>query len=76
MEMDEFGFGIVKGYCIVVSPFKGGPGQCFQFLGIFLFTLSNDKTGNIVDIAGCGLLRMLLLVSGEKESKLDKEKDW
>ena len=76
MEMDKFGFGIVKGYCIVVSPFKGGPGHCFQLLAIFLFTVSNNKTGNIIDIAGCGRLRMLLLDSVEMESKVDKEKDW
>ena len=75
MEMDEFGCGMVKGYCIVVSLFKGGPGHCLQFLAIFLFTISNDKTGNIVDIAGCDRLGMLLLYSGEKESKVDKEKD-
>ena len=76
MEMDKFGFGVVKGYCIVVSPFKGSPGHCFQFFAIFLLTISNNKAGNIVDIAGCGRLGMLLLDGGEKESKVDKEEDW
>ena len=76
MEVDKFGFGIVKGYRIVVSPFKGSPGNCFQFFAIFLLTISNNKADNIIDIAGCGCLGMLLLDSGENESKVDKEKDW
>ena len=76
MEMDKFGFGIVKGYCIVVSPFNGRPGNCFQFFAIFLLTISNNKAGNIVDIARCGRLGMLLLDIGEKESKVDKKEDW
>ena len=76
MEMDKFSFGIVKVYCIVVSPFQGSPGNCFQFFAIFLLTISNNKAGNIVDIAGCGCLGMLLLYSAEKESMVDKEKDW
>ena len=66
MEMDKFGFGVVKGYCIFVSPFKGSPGHWFQFFAIFLLTISNNKAGNIVDIAGCGRLGMLLLDGGEK----------
>ena len=76
MEMDKFGFGIVQGYCIVVSPFKGSPGNCFQFFAIFLLTISNNKAGNIVDIAGCCCLGMLLLDGDEKESKVDQREDW
>ena len=76
MEMDKFGFGIVKGYRIVVSPFKGSPGHWFQIFAIFLLTISYNKAGNIVDIAGSGRLGMLLLDGGEKESEVDKEKDW
>ena len=76
MEMDKFVFGIVKGYCIFISPFKGIPGNWFRFFAIFLLTISNNKAGNIVDIAECGRLGMLLLDGGEKESKVDKEKDW
>ena len=76
MEVDEFGFGIVKGYCIVFSPFNGSPGNGFQFFAIFLLTISNNKAGNIVDIAGCGCLGMLSLECREKESKVDQEEDW
>ena len=76
MEMNKFGFGVVKGYCIVVSPFKRSPRRCFQFFAIFLLIISNNKVGNIVDIAWCGRLGMPLLDGGEKESKVDKEEDW
>ena len=72
MEMDKFGFGVVKGYCIVVFPFKGSPGHCFQFFAIFHLTISNNTAGNIIDIPGGGRLEMLLLNGGEKESKVDK----
>ena len=76
MRMDKFGFGIVKGYGILVSPFKGSPGNYFQFFAIFLLTISNNKAGNNVNIAGCVHLGMLLLDGSEKESKVDKEDDW
>ena len=76
MEMDIFGFGIVKGNCIVVSPFKGSQGNCLQFFRIFLLTISNNQTSNIIDIAGFGCFRTLLLDSGEKKWKVDMAKDW
>ena len=76
MEMDKFSFGIVKGFLILVFPFIASPGNCFQFFAISLLTISNNKAGNIVDIAGCGRLGMLLLDGGEKEWKVDKEEDW
>ena len=76
MEVDKFSFRIVESYCIIVSPFKGSPGNCFQFFAIFLLTVSNNKAGNIVDIAGCCRPLIPLLDTGEKESKIDKEKDW
>ena len=76
MELNTLGFGILEGYCIIVSPFKVSSSKCFQFFAIFLCTICNKKAGNIGNIAGCRCARMLLLNSGEEESKIDKEMDW
>ena len=50
MEVDEFGFRVIKSDGIIVSPFESSFGDALKFLAVLLFTFSYDQTCNISSI--------------------------
>ena len=62
MEVDEFSFWVVKGHCISVPPLKCSSYNRRQVFAILLFAVPNNKTGHVVDIAGCCCSWVLLLL--------------
>ena len=73
MEVDEFGFRVVKSDGIIASPFESSFGDVLKFLAVLLFTFSYDQTCNIVYVAWCGCFWVFLLNSSEEKSVVDEE---
>ena len=76
MEVDEFGFGVVKGHCISVPTLKCSSCNCLQVFAILLLTIPNNKTGHIVNVAGCCCSWVLLLDGGEQKPEVNEKEDW
>ena len=75
MKVYEFCLWVIEGNSIVISPLKGSPGNSFQLSAVLLLAPANNKTGDVVDIAGGGSVWVFVLDGGEEEAKVDMKED-
>ena len=60
---------------MVIPPLKGSPGNSFQLSAVHLLAPTNNKTGNVIDVAGGGSVWVFVLDGGEAEAQVDKKED-
>ena len=75
MKVYEFCLWVIKGNSIVITTDKGSPGNSVQLSAVLLLAPANNKTGNIVDVAGGGSVWVFVLDGSEEEVKIDKKED-
>ena len=75
IEVDEFGFWVVKGHCISVPPLKRSSCNWLQVFAILLFTIPNNKAGHVIDVAGCCCSWVLLMDGGEQKPEVNEKED-
>ena len=75
MKVYEFCLWIIEGNSIVISPLIGSPGNSFQLSAVLLLAPANNKTGNVVDVAGGRSDWVFVLDGSEEEAKVDKKED-
>ena len=75
MKVYEFCLGVIESNSVVVPPLKGSPGNSFQPSVVLHLAPANNKTGNVVDVAGGGSVWVFVLDCSEEEGKVDKKED-
>ena len=75
MKVYEFCLGVIEGNSIVIPPLEGSPSNSFQLSAVLLLASANNKTGNIVDVAGGGSVWVFVLDAGEEQAKVDKKEN-
>ena len=75
MKVYKFCLWVIEGNSIVISPLKGSPGNSLQLSAVLLLALANNKTGNVVDVAGGGSVWVFVLDGGEEEAEVNKKED-
>ena len=75
MKVYEFCLWVIKVNSIVIPPLKGSPSNSFQLSAVLFLAPANNKTGNVVDVAGGGSVWVVVLDGGEEETKVDKKED-
>ena len=68
--MYEFCLWVVKGNSIVIPPLTGSPGNTFQLSAVLLHAPTNNKIGNVVNVAGGGSVGVFVLDGGKEEAKV------
>ena len=75
MKVYKFCLWVIEGNSIVIPLLKGSPGNSLQLSAVLLLALPNNKTGNVVDVAGGGSVWVFVLDGGEEEAEVDKKED-
>ena len=75
MKVYEFCLWVIEGNSIVIPPLKSSPGNSFQLSAVLHLAPTNNKTGNVIDVAGGGSVWVFVLDGSEEEAKLDKKED-
>ena len=75
MKVYEFCLWVIEGNSIIIPPLKGSPGNSFQLSTVLLLAPTNNKTGNLVNVARGGSVWVFVLDGGEEEVKVDQKVD-